>query len=431
MSNDRLYRAVGKWSLTALAVNGIVGAGIFGLPSRTYALAGAWSLLAFIVCAGLAILIALAFAEVGSRFRDTGGPYLYAREAFGATTGFVVGWLWWISRAAAYAANIKLLVSYSALLVPVLTQPQAQTVAIVLTTAALLVLNIAGVRESTLASNVLTVTKISLLVLFVCIGLMHIDTGNFHWSSLPQMNNISTAVLLLVYAFTGFEMVAVAAGEAENPQRDLPRALLLAVTIVAVLYVGIQAVCIGTLPALAESQRPLADAAQHFAGSFGGTIIVAGAVVSILGNLNLVLLSSSRLPFAMAEWGDLPRWLSNIHGKRKTPYAALLLTTAVVLPLALSGSFLGALTISSASRLIAYGATAAAVLWLRNRSNVPPAMLRIPAARLVIPLTMVLIVWLLLHTSQAEAIQTALLTIIGIAVFAATKWRKNRRLLQR
>src|SRR5215831_7217338 len=109
LSQKGLVRGIGRWDFVALTVNAMVGAGIYGLPSRIYSLTGVWSVLAYLVCAALVTLITLCFAEVGSRFSETGGPYLYARVAFGSVIGFEVGWLLWLARVTAFAALCNLL----------------------------------------------------------------------------------------------------------------------------------------------------------------------------------------------------------------------------------------------------------------------------------------------------------------------------------
>ena len=412
-----LRRSIGRNDLAALAINGVVGAGIFGLPAQAFALTGAWSLLAFVLCAGLATLIALCFAEVGSRFRQTGGPYLYAREGLGPTAGFITGWIWFLARVAAYAANLHLMINYLAFVVPVLRNEVVHGSAVVVVTVALVALNIRGVRNSTLASNIFAVAKLTILFLFVAVGLFFLQPAQFHLAAPPPPDRMGSAILLLIYAFTGFELAAVPSGEIKDPQRDLPRALLLAMGVVAVLYLGIQVVCVGTLPGLGQSSRPLADAARQFAGPAGALVIVAGAVFSILGNLNLQLLACSRIPFAMAEEGALPRFLAAVHPTRRTPHIALLATAVIAVTLALSRSFLAAVTISSMGRLIAYGATAIALLRLRSRPGATPAPFRVPLAPATVWLTLGLIVWLLAQVKLPEMLQTSGVFLLGLFLY--------------
>jgi amino acid transporter len=425
----QLKRSIGRYDLTAAAINGVVGAGIFGLPAQAFAQTGAWSLLAFALCAGLATLIALCFAEVGSRFRQTGGPYLYAREAFGPVAGFATGWIWYLARIAAYAANLHLMINYLAFLFPTLQDPDIHSGAVVGVTVALLAINIRGIRDSTITGNILAAAKLGILFFFVFAGLFFLDAGRFHLGPLPPVNKLGAAVLLLVYAFTGFELAAVPAGEVRDPQRYLPQALLTAMGIVTVLYVGIQVVCIGTVPGLAQSARPLAEAATRFAGPPGGAIIVAAAAISILGNLNLQLLACSRIPFAMAQDDDLPRTLAAIHPQRHTPVAALTLTAGIATALALSQSFLAAVTISSLGRLLAYGATAIALLRFRAMKTVPSALFQIPFAPASVWTALALMLLLLFQVSGIELFRAAVAVLIGIFLFFTNRRAKRKRIM--
>jgi amino acid transporter len=225
------------------------------------------------------------------------------------------------------------------------------------------------------------------------------------------------AVLLLIYAFTGFEMVTITGGEARNPRRDIPRALLIAIAIVAVLYFLIQVVSIGTLPGLAGSARPIADAGVRFLGRMGGTIITAGAVVSIVGNLNVIMLVGARLPFAMAERGELPRILARVHPRFHTPHIATLLTAAIVLALTLSGTFVYAATISVIARLLSYASTCAALPVLRRKRGGPEAAFTAPAGVLASAVALLLIAWLLSHSTAGQARDAAIAVAIGLLLY--------------
>ena len=211
-------------------------------------------------------------------------------------------------------------------------------------------------------------------------------------------------MLLLVYAFTGFEMGMIPSGEVRDPQRNLPFALLTGIGVVASVYIGIQVVCIGTLPSLASSERPLVDAAGRFLGAAGAALITAGAVISIIGNLGVSLLAGSRIPFAMAERRELPAFFAATHARFRTPHRAVLLTAALMLVLTLSGTFIYALTVSTLVRLVIYGATCAALPLLRRRAG--PAPFRAPAGLAVSAASLALIVWLLGHATRLEARDT-------------------------
>src|SRR3977135_3324611 len=375
-SPEGLLRGIRKWDLVAVAINAVIGAGIFGLPSKVFALIGSYSLIAFIACALVVTLIVLCFAAVGSRFDETGGPYLYAREAFGPTVAFEVGWLIWLARLTAFAANCNLLVNYLGYFWSGATANVWRTIIIVAVVTSLAAINILGVRQAAIVSNLFTVGKLIPLIIFIAAGLFFLNPHAFALGPAPAASAFSQSVLLLIYAFTGFEMAVIPAGEIRNPQKDLPHALLIAIAVVAVLYILIQVVCVGTLPELAQSQQPLADAGTRFLGTAGGAIISAGAIISITGNLNIVLLSGSRVPFAMAEQNQLPSFIGKVHRRFFTPHIAIVCTAAMMLVLTLKQSFVQALTISAIARLLTYAATCAALPVLR-RTNAPPALFRL------------------------------------------------------
>jgi APA family basic amino acid/polyamine antiporter len=368
-----LVRSIGRVDLIAVLINAVIGAGIFGLPARVFGLIGDFSVIAFLVCAVFASLIVICFAEVGSRFSDTGGPYLYASEAFGAVVGFEAGWLMWLARVSAFAANGNLLVDYAGYFWPGIAVGSGRSMFLSAVTVSLIAINIVGVRNATRVNNLFAAGKLIPIALFIAAGLWFADWGRFTFSAVPSYAPFSTSVLLLVYAFTGFEMAVIPSGEIRDPQRNIPIALLTAMAVIAAIYVLIQIVCIGTLPDLASSQRPLADAANRFLGHAGAAIISAGIVVSITGNLNIVLLSASRIPFAMGERRELPHFLGATHTRFHTPHYAILFTGAIMLTLALSGTFIYALTISTLARLMIYMTTCAALPVLRRKVGAPAA----------------------------------------------------------
>lgn len=421
-----LVRGIRRWDLVAICINGIIGAGIFGLPSKVYALIGTYSLIAFVVCALVVALIILCFAEVSSRFEETGGPYLYAREAFQPAVAFEIGWLIWLARVTAFAANCNLLINYLSFFWLSATTPLWRALIIVAVVIVLALINLLGIRQAAIVSNAFTVGKLVPIILFIAAGLFFLNPQSYELGATPSTGDFSKSVLLLVYAFTGFEMATIPAGEVRDPQRSLPRALLIAILVVAVLYIMIQVVCVGTLPGLAQSQKPLADAGAQFLGAAGGAIISAGAIISISGNLNILLLSGSRLPFAMAEQKQLPAVIGNIHSRFFTPYVSILITAGVMLLLTLKSSFLTALTISTIARLVTYGATCLALPWFRAKREAPPAAFRLPGGTVIAILSLLLIAWLLLNSTLQEAKAAAAAAAVGLAIYLAY-WLFNHK----
>jgi basic amino acid/polyamine antiporter, APA family len=421
-----LVRGIGRWSLVGLTLNMIVGAGIFGLPSRIYGLAGVWSLLAYLICAVLVTLITLCFAEVGSRFSETGGPYLYARVAFGPAIGFEVGWLLWLARVTAFAALSNLLLGYLSYFWP--AAGFGGTRAAILTTVAitLTIVNLAGVRQSALVSNLFAFGKLMPLLLFVFAGLFVLDPQPFTLRAAPSYSSFSTAVLLLVFAFSGMEMAVVPAGEMRDPQRHIAFALLTATAGVALLYVMVQVVCIGSLPDLANSERPLVDASSRFLGRTGASIVSVGALISVAGTLNSVVLAGSRILFAMAEQGQLPAALASTHRRFRTPYIAILVSGAVMLVLALQGTFMSALTVSTVIRLLSYIATCIALPVLRLKSDAMLPRFTVPWGAAVAFAATMLGLWVLSNSSLKDARNAGLAAAMGLLAF----WfLRNRRKL--
>ena len=414
-----LVRGIRRWDLVAIAINGIIGAGIFGLPSRVYSLIGTYSLIAFVACALVVALIILCFAEVSSRFDDTGGPYLYAREAFQPAVAFEVGWLIWLARVTAFAANCNLMINYLSYFWLPATTPFWRASIIVLVVAVLAVINLLGIRQAAIVSNAFTIGKLVPIIIFIAAGLFFLNPQAYEFGPSPTAGAFSQSVLVLVYAFTGFEMATIPAGEVRDPKKSLPRALLIAIVVVAILYILIQVVCVGTLPGLAQSTKPLADAGSLFLGPAGGAIISAGAIISITGNLNILLLSGSRLPFAMAEQKQLPAFVGSIHRKFFTPYVSILITAALMLFLTLKSSFLTALTISTIARLVTYAATCLALPVFRARKDVPAAVFRLPGGTIIAILSLLLIVWLLLNSNLGEAEAAAWAAGAGLLIYFA------------
>lgn len=402
-----------------MTINAVIGAGIFGLPSRVHSLVGAYSLVSFVACGFAAALIALCLAEVASRFSATGGPYLYTRQAFGAVVGFEVGWLTWLARVTAFAANANLLVEYLGFFYPAASSGTGRAILICTTVLPLIILNVFGVRDAVNTANVFAVGKVVALVLFAGVGLFFVDSSRFVFGPLPQYSNFSTSVLLCLYAFTGFEMVAIPGGEMRNPRRDIPMGLVTGMAAILVIYVLVQIVCIGTLPGLAESRRPLADAATAFLGPSGAILITLAIVVSLAGNLNIVMLSASRMIFAMAERRELPSFLATIHGRFHTPHWSIVFTGIIMLALTLYSNFLAQLTISAIARLAAYVFTCAALIAFRLDRSAPPAELKIVAGPVIAVCAILLSAWLLSNSTWLEARNTAVAACAGLAVYAA------------
>ncbi len=362
-----LIRSIRKWDLVLLVINSIIGAGIFGLPSKVFVLSGSYSLAAFGVCAMVAAIFIFVFAEVSSRFDRTGGPYVYVLEAFGPFAAFLVGWLLILGRIFNYATLINLLIVYLSLFSPAFTEPAIRIISIVLATGTLCFINYIGVRDSTRFNNIVTVGKLIPLALFIIVGLFFLQADRYSFASAPPVSAFTGSVLLLIFAFGGFESALVTGGEMINPRKDLPFALLVAAITVVSFYCLIQLVCIGTLPSLATSDKPLADAATRMLGSIGGAIIAAGAAVSITGTLNTIMLSGTRMPFALSEQDQFPKIFARLHPRYRTPTWSIVGFGALVCGVSIGWSFMSALNVAVIIRLTLYSSVCAALIALRRK----------------------------------------------------------------
>jgi basic amino acid/polyamine antiporter, APA family len=424
-SEERLIRGIGPWALTAFALNLTVGSGILGLPARLQALVGNYSIAVIAVCGLLTALIALCFAEIGSRFDRTGGPQLYASLAFGPGVGFAVGWLLWISRIGTCAAVSNLLIDYGKILAPQLAQPAARAGMISILVSAYTWINIRGIRQTAAISVAFTVSKLVPLVAFAIIGLFFIEPQRIQLGSLPPVSSLSTAILLAGFAYMGFDATTVLAGEVRDASRSVPFAIVLSVGIVMLLYSLIQMVCVGTLPNLAASERPLADAATVLLGPWASVAVALTAVVSCAGVFGASMTPGTRLLFAMADQRQLPPVLAHVNARFHTPVLAILLTAAAAWVLAVSGSFIYLVKVSLVARISVYAITCATLPIFRRRTDLAAAAFKVPAGPVVAYGCAVLCVLCLANSSMRELLDVALAVLIGLMIFGLTRFARR------
>jgi amino acid transporter len=393
-----LRRELGRWDLTAIGVNQVIGGAVFAQPSLYAASVGAWSPWLVAAVGGASLLIAMSFAEVGSRFEGTGGSYLYTRTAFGRFAAFEVGWMMWFTRVASWAAVVNVLATALAFYLPSLTSGWVRASLITALTIVITAINIRGIRQSSFVLNLLTIGKLAPLLVFIAAGIFYIDWSRLAPDRTPSLADLSATGLLLIFAFGGYEVVPVPAGEAKDPRRGVPFALIMTIVISTIVMTVVQIIAHGTLPGLAVSKTPLADSALLFLGATGAAFITLGTVVSTMGNNMGQALSGPRNLFALAEHGDLPRFFAYVHPAFRTPSNAILITAAVALTLALTGQYAPLALVSALSRLLVYVATCAATLRLRGAAfanRVKPPTYRtplgpiVPAAAIVIALAMI------------------------------------------
>jgi basic amino acid/polyamine antiporter, APA family len=381
-----LRRVLGRWDLTAIGVNQVIGGAIFLMPSQVAAEIGAWSPIAFVLMGLASLTVALCFAEVGSRFERTGGPYLYTRAAFGRFVAFEVGWMQWFTRASSQAtvmAGIPVALGY---FWPVMTTGWPRTTTLIALTTALTVINVLGIRQSAWLVNALTIGKLLPLALFILIGLPSVSLAAL--TNLPPVTpaQFSTAALLMIFVYGGYDVVPVPAGEALDPRRHVPFALVATILTVMGVMTLAQIVAQSVLPNLAAESAPIAAAAAVLIGSAGAILVGAGSVVSMTGNNAGQILNGSRMLFALAEHRELPSLFGWIHPRFRTPTFAIVFTSVVALALALTGSFVKLAVVSALARLVTYTGVAAATLRLRSpkfTGSIPPPTFVAPLGPIV------------------------------------------------
>src|SRR5579863_6983659 len=411
-----LIRAIGRWSLVALTVNSVIGSGIFGLPSVVAGLVGKTSPVAVLFAgAGMAVIMGC-YAEVASYFHEAGGPYLYARAAFGRMMGIQTAWMLCLGQVAAPAANANLFVIYLGEFRPHAKDPLPRFLILTVLVGILTIINFRGVRGGAQVSNFFTAAKLLPLLAVIVLGgavmlARHasVPTATAH----PSTGDWLKAMLLLAFAYGGFETALAPMSEAKNPRRDVPYALFAAVLACTVIYALIQVVVVGTLPNAAHSDRPLADVARLALGPFGAGLVAVGALVSFYGYLSAKILGMPRVTFALAERGDFPRAFAAVHSRFKTPYVSLLVFATLIWGFALVGEFKWNVTLSAIARLFYYAVGCAALPVLR-RKQPDGALFRLPGGMLF---AMVGIAICLMLMSQVDFGQSLiLLATIAIAL---------------
>jgi amino acid transporter len=423
MESPRLVRAIGRWSLAALAVNCIVGSSVFGLPPKIAALVGRWSPLAVLVAGLLIAVIMGCFAEVASYFSDAGGPYLYARSAFGPLIGIQTGWMFWLAQLTAPAANASLFVIYLAEFWPAAIQRGPRLAILTALIGLLAVLNYRGVQTGIRVSNLFTAAKLLPLAVVILAGIAYLVRAP---SAQPALTSSSRgwlrALQMLIFFYGGFETALTPMSEARNPRRDPAFALLVALVVCMAIYSLIQWVVIAILPNPVQSERPLADVAAITLGRSGAAFVALGALATLYGYLSAKILTVPRITFALAEHGDFTGVFAAVHPKFRTPHVSIVVFAVLTWLLAVFGSFAWNVTLSAVARLFYYGVACAALLRLR-RARPGQALFRLPAGPFFATAGMAICLVLF------AAVERTNLSIVGLTVILALAnwWWVRRR----
>ncbi|MBT8101993.1 MAG: APC family permease [Gammaproteobacteria bacterium] len=419
MRTDRasdLRRDIGFFGASFLVLNAMIGAGIFALPGKVAVNAGLLSPWLFLVVGVLFLSVVLTFAELASYYEKTGGPVIYATEAFGPLAGFSTGWVIYLARMTAFAANANVMATYLGSLSEFFATDLARGTIITVVTVGLTWANVLGVRDGVRTMGVFTFLKVTPLLLLVLLGLQHV-TGSTVIPAAPFLvDELGSTTLLLIYAYVGFETIAVTAGETAQPRSTLPKALVGTVIGTGLLYFVIVLVFVSIIPAEQYDSATLVDVGRSLAGPAGALAITLAAVFSIGGNLAGSMLAAPRLVFSLAENRLLPQWFGHVHARYATPDRCILVMGGMALVLALTGSFVKLAVASSVARLLGYIICIASLPAIRRNASVET---RAQAYRLkggyAIPvLGLAICIWLLMQSKAESWIAVSILIAIGI-----------------
>ena len=376
MSKTILQREVGVWGLSLNMINIMIGAGIFVLPAIIAEGLGPASIFAYLICGVLISLVMLCFAEVGSVILDDGGVYAYLDRTLGDYFGFKAATLFLLGAMSADAAIANAVVDIADSLLPMEFTRLFRALCFFLIFGGLALINIRGVKSGLLLVKTITLAKLAPLVVLILFASGEINFANLAIHEMPSIREFGQVSLILFFAFIGSEAGLSISGEVRNPQKTIPRAIFLAISIALVLYMLIQGAALGVLgPALAQfKENPLGEVAKQLIGPVGLTLMIVGAGVSMFGNLSSEILSLPRILFSASRDRVIPiKVLARIHPKFATPYVDILSIAGIDFLLATFGAFQQLAIFSTATILLVYFGMAIAVIRLRKKNPKKPA----------------------------------------------------------
>jgi amino acid transporter len=407
-----------------LGVNAIVGSGIYAFPGMLAQKLGPASFLAFAVCGGMSALVGLCFAEAAGMFERSGGPYLYAESAFGPIVGYLVGWSCWVAAVMSWAAVARAIPPYLERIAPALSDGAGATTLAASLCIALGLINYRGVKPGAYTTDILTVAKLVPLFVLVMAGFL---------SPLPErgafaphgLGPLPPAALAAFFAFQGFEVVPVPAGETRNPRRAAPVAVLGSIAGATLLYVGVQWTAATSTPGLAGSKQPLSLMGQHLLGSFGGHMVAAAAVISMVGFCAGVALAGPRYLEPLCADGHLPFGLARRHPLHGTPHLAILVTTTLTCLLVVFLNFAQLVNMSVLTVGVQYLTTCIGVVVLRLRRPDLPRQFRVPLGPVIPILAVLVVAWLGAQARLEELAGFAGMLAVGAVVRLVSRRRRG------
>lgn len=409
-------KKLGFWSIVLLGINGIIGSGIFLLPNKAMAIIGPASLLVMLFDMLLVLAITFCFAEASGLFKENGGAYIYAKEAFGDFIGYEVGFLSWATRIIAFSTMSVGFATALGGLIPSLNTVMMKNIIISVIFIVLAVINLLGIKLYEVIQNLATIAKILPFILFIGMGIFYIEPVNFTPlvpNGVYTPGSFGAAAVMLFFAFTGFESLAVAAAEMENPQKNLPKATLITIFTVSAIYILLLACAIGIMGyELADTTAPVQAAFTQIAGAFGTTIVAAGTLISIGA---LCIASSFITPhsgLALAEQHMLPAFMAK-RNRFGAPYWCIIVSTIVAMLIGYTGGFAFLASISVVSRFSQYIPTCLSIMVFRKKMPDAPRVFKIPFGPVIPVIALLVSFWLL-----AQAKPQQLLIGFGAAIVA-------------
>lgn len=428
-----LKRTIGVFGLACVVVNITIGSGIFVLPALVAEHLGAAAIICFFVCGILIFLIALCFAEVGSKVTGSGGTYAYIETAFGPFAGFLANnILWFGSGALSDAAVANGLSKTLGFFFPVVDSPAFRPLFFLFLFGGLTFLNIRGTNNGVRFVILTTLAKLIPLVLLIVFGVSHISVDNLQWKNSFTFNDIGSTSLILFFAFLGIETAVSNSGEIKNPPRVIPLGIISGLLFVLLLYVSIQLISQGILGNELQlfKDAPLSEISKRLFGFVGITLITIGIAVSMLGTLSGEILAIPRVIFAGARNGIFPAILGKVHPKYFTPYISIIMYASLGYLLAVFGTLKQLLILSSAATLLIYLGVVLATIRLRYKKTAfTEKTFTVPGGLTIPILATVIIVWLLSNLSKEEMIGISIALLVLSLIYVVMKWYKNKQML--
>lgn len=401
---EQLKRSIGVFGLAAAVINMTIGTGIFVLPALAAEHMGNAALFAFLICGLLIFLIALCFAETGSRFSVSGGAYTYIEFAFGNYAGFLANIIFVTSCILADAASARAVAKTLSFFWPALNAPLFQISFCFLLFALLAYINIRGAKQGMRFIILITAAKLIPLLLVVVLGASTLEWSGVSISTHFELKDLGSATLVLFFAFIGLETAVANGGEFKNPARTVPLGLFWGLLVALLLYIAIQLITQGVLGSelLKYKEAPITAVSQKLLGNTGLIITVIGTAVSMIGSISGEVLSVPRLLYAGARDGLMPSFLFKVHPSFATPHYAILVYTALCFIVSVTGSIQQLLVLSSASILLIYLGVVLSLIKFRMQKKEAQGSFRIPGGYTIPVLAIIIIVWVLSNLSKAE-----------------------------